>query len=230
MTTKSMRVVNLNRYNIELETAINSLEVVQKPIPKPENNQVLIKVEAAPCNPSDLSFLQGAYGVKKKLPVINVIRKESQAKILQKMGGEYVLDLTSKRFIIDLRNIARELNATTAIDAVSGGLAGTIIKAMPEKSQYILFGALSGKAVTNVDARDIIFSRKKIRGFILWEWLNSCSSDEIYQISNYLQELTVKGIINSSIQRIITLDEAVEGINQYKNNMTEGKVIFFPHK
>jgi len=44
------------------------LEVKTVPIPIPGSGQVLIKMEATPINPSDLSFLAGHYGVKKTLP------------------------------------------------------------------------------------------------------------------------------------------------------------------
>jgi len=39
-------------------------------VPKPGHGQVLVRVEAAPCNPSDLLFLQGLYGVSKTLPTV----------------------------------------------------------------------------------------------------------------------------------------------------------------
>jgi NADPH:quinone reductase-like Zn-dependent oxidoreductase len=39
------------------------------PAPTPKNNQVLIQLHASPINPSDLMFLRGLYGIKKKLPV-----------------------------------------------------------------------------------------------------------------------------------------------------------------
>jgi NADPH2:quinone reductase len=40
---------------------------IATPIPKP--SQVLIQLHASPINPSDLMFLRGLYGIKKKLPV-----------------------------------------------------------------------------------------------------------------------------------------------------------------
>ena len=39
------------------------------PVPKPKYNEVLIKIEYAPLNPMDLSFLKGYYSSVKKLPV-----------------------------------------------------------------------------------------------------------------------------------------------------------------
>jgi NADPH:quinone reductase-like Zn-dependent oxidoreductase len=49
---------------------IRSLRVVERPVPKPGPNEVLVRVAASPINPSDLAFLEGRYGFNKPAPVI----------------------------------------------------------------------------------------------------------------------------------------------------------------
>ncbi|MPR34279.1 zinc-dependent alcohol dehydrogenase family protein [Salmonirosea aquatica] len=44
------------------------LQSVQKPTPQPVADEVLIKIIASPINPSDLSFVQGRYGIRPQLP------------------------------------------------------------------------------------------------------------------------------------------------------------------
>jgi len=63
-----MKAIELTEENRDLAAAIQGLKIVDKPVPKPGPGEVLVKIEAAPCNPSDLLFLQGMYGVKKELP------------------------------------------------------------------------------------------------------------------------------------------------------------------
>ncbi len=65
-----MRVLALENYHEDLNQAVQNLHVTQKPTPRPGAGQVLVQVEAAPCNPSDLVFMQGLYGVTKKLPAV----------------------------------------------------------------------------------------------------------------------------------------------------------------
>lgn len=65
-----MKAIQIDETRQDIEEAIQSLKVVEKPIPKPKAGQVLIRIEAAPCNPSDLLFLQGKYGVRKMLPAV----------------------------------------------------------------------------------------------------------------------------------------------------------------
>ena len=47
-----------------------ALRVEQRPVPKPEKDEVLVKVAASPINPSDLAFLSGNYGFNNPPPVV----------------------------------------------------------------------------------------------------------------------------------------------------------------
>lgn len=42
---------------------------VEVPVPKVEGSDILVKIEIAPLNPADLSFMRGYYSSQKKLPV-----------------------------------------------------------------------------------------------------------------------------------------------------------------
>jgi NADPH:quinone reductase-like Zn-dependent oxidoreductase len=65
-----MRAVVLSEYRDELDAAIGGLKVAERPVPRPRRGQVLVKLAAAPCNPSDLLLLQGKYGTLKTLPTV----------------------------------------------------------------------------------------------------------------------------------------------------------------
>jgi NADPH:quinone reductase len=61
-----MRALELRSY----EEGERSLTLVERPLPEPREGEVLVRVEAAPVNPSDLMFLRGMYGQRKRLPVV----------------------------------------------------------------------------------------------------------------------------------------------------------------
>lgn len=61
-----MRAVELRSY----EGGPATIGMAEKPLPRPGKGQVLIRMSAAPINPSDLMFVQGVYGIRKKLPVV----------------------------------------------------------------------------------------------------------------------------------------------------------------
>lgn len=67
---KKMRAVVLSAHHADLRDAIGSLQVAEREVPRPGRGEVLVKIEAAPCNPSDLLLLQGRYGPQKSLPFV----------------------------------------------------------------------------------------------------------------------------------------------------------------
>jgi NADPH:quinone reductase-like Zn-dependent oxidoreductase len=51
-------------------TGTDALRIERRPVPRPGPNEVLVRVAAAPINPSDLAFTEGLYGLKKRTPVV----------------------------------------------------------------------------------------------------------------------------------------------------------------
>lgn len=65
-----MRAILLPDYNANVIRAMKSLQIRDIEIPKPHDRQALIKVTAAPCNPSDIAFMRGGYNIRKPVPVV----------------------------------------------------------------------------------------------------------------------------------------------------------------
>lgn len=64
------KAIELPAYNLNTLRAILSLRVVEKTIENLGQNSLLIKMKAAPCNPSDIAFMQGTYNIVKAVPAV----------------------------------------------------------------------------------------------------------------------------------------------------------------
>lgn len=80
----------------------DSIQVVEKPVPQPGPNQVLVQMARVPINPSDLMFLKGLYGVKKELPVAP--GWEGSGRVVASGGGWMGKFLVGKRVACAARN------------------------------------------------------------------------------------------------------------------------------
>ncbi len=98
---QQMRALLLDEYRESIADAVNGLKVGELPLPKPEKGQVLVRIEAAPCNPSDLLLLQGKYGTLKKLPTVP--GWEGAGEVVASGGGLLANWLTGKRVACGLR-------------------------------------------------------------------------------------------------------------------------------
>ncbi len=154
------------------------------------------------------------------------VRKEEHITLLQKQGEQHVLLLNDEEFENKLKTLAFELNATTAFEAVGGEVTGQIFNAMPEKSEVILYGGLSGKPVSGIDVLDMIFNDKSITGFNLNEWMTSISDEDFEDVSDKLQDLFISKEIVTNIQKSFDLDNVYNALRQYISNMSAGKIIF----
>jgi len=64
------RAVTIAAYHEPFEAMVEGLSVASLPLRPLKKGEVLVEIEAAPCNPSDLMFMRGLYGVRKALPAV----------------------------------------------------------------------------------------------------------------------------------------------------------------
>jgi NADPH2:quinone reductase len=337
---EKMRAVVLSEYREDVVEAIRGLTILERPVPRPRRGQVLVKIAAAPCNPSDLLLLQGKYGTLKKLPtvpgwegagkvvgtgggllgrwlmgkrvacavrsdrdgtwaeyvlanvnnciavksalpieqaacliinpltawamletarraghraavhtagagqlgrmmlalaadlnypLVNIVRRDEQTQLLGSLGAKHVLNSASEGFEVELKELCERLNATAAFEAVAGEMTGTVLNAMPSGSTAYVYGALSQEACGNIDPIGLVFQDKALKGFFLGNWLDRRGVMGIQRAAGRVQRMMIEGRIGTVVQRRLKLDEVVDGVLQYVDNMTGGKVLITPH-
>jgi NADPH:quinone reductase-like Zn-dependent oxidoreductase len=67
---KTTKAVLLPAYNDNLLRAMLGLKTEQRKIKSLQKGEVLVQMQAAPCNPSDIAFLRGGYNIIKPLPAV----------------------------------------------------------------------------------------------------------------------------------------------------------------
>jgi len=66
-----MKGILLTQYQQNLSDLLKSLLPVELPIPEiTKDEEVLIKMDGSPCNPSDIAFMRGMYNIRKNLPKV----------------------------------------------------------------------------------------------------------------------------------------------------------------
>jgi NADPH2:quinone reductase len=80
---------------VQLDRNSGPLTVRQCPVPRPGPGEVLIRMAAAPINPSDLAFLKGSYGIQKPFPAVPGI--EGSGIVVTAGSGVFPLWLIGKR-------------------------------------------------------------------------------------------------------------------------------------
>jgi NADPH:quinone reductase-like Zn-dependent oxidoreductase len=331
---KEMRAVLLGEYRIGVRNAVEGLEVACRAVPQPGGGDVLVRMEAAPVNQSDLLLLQGLYGVRKTLPaipgwegagtvvaagggilgrslvgrrvacagqtdgdgtwaeyhvaparqcvplrpdvdfeqgatsivnpltalglldmirrgkhraavqnaaasqvglmmsrlcrdcgipMIHIVRRAEQVAALVATGETYVLDSGAAGFAENLRDVATELRATIAFDAVAGSMTGLILDALPQNSTVVVYGALSSEKCSDVDAISMIFQGKRVEAFYLGGWLLRKSLLPRMRLIRKGQSLISKGILRTRVARRIPLDDLHAGLIDYTRHLSEGK-------
>src|SRR4051812_7546939 len=318
-----MRAIVLSEYREDIAEAIRDLQVLERPVPNPRRGQVLVKITAAPCNPSDLLLLQGKYGTLKKLPtvpgwegagtviatgggllarwlkgkrvacalradrdgtwaeyfvadankciplkrampieqaaslivnpltavglidtarrdghaaavhtvgasqvgrmmipmaaemdypLINIVRRDAQAELIRSLGAKHVLNSSKESFAEEFHELGEKLHATAAFEAVGGDMTGIVLNAMPSGSTAYVYGALSEEPCGSIDPIGLVFHNKTITGFYLGRWLDSRGPIGILRAASRVQRMIIERRIGTTIQRRLSLDEAVEGL------------------
>src|SRR3990170_3957520 len=96
-----MRALVMGEYREDVVDAIGGLKVLERAVPNLRRGQVLVRIEAAPCNPSDLLLLQGKYGTLKTLPTVP--GWEGAGTVVASGGGLLAGWLNGKRVACALR-------------------------------------------------------------------------------------------------------------------------------
>jgi NADPH:quinone reductase-like Zn-dependent oxidoreductase len=186
---------------------------------KEGNHQALINNAAA----SSLGKMLIRLTKKRNIPLINIVRKEEHVATLKELGASHVLNSTSPTFYEELSQLARELNTTLILDAITGSQSSILLDAAPKGTTLVAYARLSKEALS-ADSLNLMLDKKRIVGFQLGNWLQSKGLLFKLRFLNSVKK-QLGSELSSHISRTYPLEEAEEAIAQYKAHMSEGKIL-----
>jgi len=165
-------------------------------------------------------------GRKFSIPVINVVRRSEQVEGLRAFGAEHVLNSSDDGFDSNLHKLCHDLGATIGFDAVSGEMSGRVLRAQPDGSELIVYGALSLEA-NQIEPVSLISESKHVRGFWLSEWLRHRSVLGQLKLGRQVQSLLADDL-KTEVHARLPLEKVAIALEEYAANMTSGKVLLVP--
>jgi NADPH:quinone reductase-like Zn-dependent oxidoreductase len=162
-------------------------------------------------------------GRARGLPIIHIVRRAAQVKLLKGEGAQHVLDSSQPGFSADLQALAETLRATLWLDAVAGEMTRTLLEAAPRGSTVLAYGRLSGEDFT-LDGRALYLNEKRVEGFYLPNWM---ARKRLLQtaVFGWRVQRRLPHELRTTVARRFPLAEAQQAVDHYINHMTDGKVL-----
>ena len=162
-----------------------------------------------------------------KLSVINIVRSQAQKALLETCGAQHVLVSTERPFDADLKGKARKLQARMAFDCVAGPLTSQLMHAMPDGSEIVVYGRLSGEPLNFDGLEQLVGRGHVISGFNINTWLQSRSLPRILLAARMAAGLFRQGF-HTEVAHRLSLEELVQRYDSLEANQSRGKSVVFP--
>ena len=206
-----------------------------------EGHRGLVHTAAA----SNLGQMLNRVCIEDGVPLVNIVRRPDQARILQAAGAKYVCDSSSPGFMDELIQAIGATSATLAFDAIGGGkLASQILTAMEaaattEATTYNRYGSSTHKQVYiygGLDRGPTELSRGYgmawgVGGWLLTPFLQTIGT-EAFQHMRQRVVTGLKTTFASTYTKEVSLAGALrlDAISAYAKQATGEKFLITPNK
>lgn len=215
-------------------TALCMTEVTRR-----EGHTALVHTAAA----SNLGQMLNRICLADNIPLVNIVRKSEQAKILRDIGAKHICNSSDDSFKHDLIEAIAETGATLAFDATGGGdLASQVLAAMEaaqsrDSKNYSVYGSTTLKQVYQygfLDRSPTVLHHNygmawSVSGFLLPNHLAKLGQEDTLKLfGRVLSELTTT--FASDYVAEVTLAGALQldAVNAYSQQATGQKYLVTP--
>ncbi|MEQ3639538.1 MAG: zinc-binding dehydrogenase [Alteromonas sp.] len=217
-------------------TALGMVETMRM-----EGHSALVHTAAA----SNLGIMLNKICIAEGVPLVNIVRKQSQADLLTDIGAKYVCNSSSDSFKKDLYKAIEATGATLAFDAIGGGeLVSDILTAMEavgskDAEGFNTYGSDANKQVYiygGLDFSPTILNRAYgmtwgIGGWLLMRFLGKLAPEKVGALHHRVAN-EINTTFKSDFTDVLSLEEALqpERIAQYNAKKTGEKYLINPQK
>ena len=217
-------------------TALGMVETMRR-----EGHKALVHTAAA----SNLGQMLNRICQQDGIGLVNIVRSQQQADLLNKAGAKHVVDSTSDNFMQELTDALVATGATIAFDAIGGGrLAGQILSCMEAAAnrsakEYSRYGSTTFKQVYiygGLDTRPTELVRDfgmtwGMGGWLLFPFLQKTEPAAVQKLKQRVAD-EIKTTFASHYTKEVSLVEALQpdALAAYGKRSTGTKYLINPSK
>ena len=155
---------------------------------------------------------------------LNVVRRREAIDELKALGGDAVISSEDGPIDEQVRRIVGQEGVRHAIDPVGGETGAAVLRSLGPGGRLVLYGTLSGEPIS-IDSRVLISRKATVEGFWLGHWMRERSIPALLLLFREIATLIRKGVLDSEIGRIATLDEIADAARHAETVARHGKVL-----
>lgn len=163
----------------------------------------------------------------KGLPVIAVVRRDSQVALLTDKGAAEVLVSSDPEVMAKFATLAKAMKPRILLDAVGDQLAADLFFAMPTGARWVNYGKLSTEPPVLTQLGQLIFMEKRIEGFWLTRWMRATAPEDRIRVVQEVQARFADGHWRTDVTATLSLTEAMTRLPEALA-VPDGKVMLRP--
>lgn len=161
------------------------------------------------------------------LPVIAVVRRESQVALLKEKGAAEVLVAGDPEVMGKFAALSRAMKPRVMLDAVGDQLSAEMFFAMPGGARWVIYGLLAAQPPRLDKLGQLIFMDKRIEGFWLTKWMRATPAEDRLRVVQEVQARFADGRWRTDVTAVLSLREAMERLPEALS-VPDGKVMLRP--
>ncbi len=160
---------------------------------------------------------------KNQIEIISEVRSESQAKDLENIGAKQIIDSSQPNYLEKMESVFSNLKPTLIFDAICGPKTNDLVRFAPQNSTIMPYANLS-EDLSIYDSRLLLQKNIKINGFFLSNYNKEVGILKVLKNISQVKKL-INNDLSTNLNKVISFKDANEAINEYRNNMSQGKIL-----